>query len=322
MKSHFPIACVIGIALPLMAAAQPNFGSAPPGPQYAPGGPQGGYSTGGPQGAYPGGPPQGGYPSAGQTPGAYPPGGYNQMPPPPQGQPRTGAPGGYTPPPMQGGGYGVAPPPAGYGPAQGSMGGGNSMQAIVAAELQDFGVPPQAQLHTQLHAPTPTSIPGGQVITTDRLLTLYQQGQQNGLLVFDVLGSGFTLPVAQNAVRAAEPGSFNDNVQREFGQYLQQVTQGNKGRPMVFYCQGPQCWMSYNAALRAIRMGFTQVYWYRGGVEAWQRMQQMGAGMQQQGAEPMGGGYPQQGAGAGYPQQGAGGGYPPGVPNPSMGNRR
>jgi hypothetical protein len=39
------------------------------------------------------------------------------------------------------------------------------------------------------------------------------------------------------------------------------------------------CWMSYNAALRAIHLGFRQVYWYRGGIEAWQRMQQLSAAM-------------------------------------------
>lgn len=44
--------------------------------------------------------------------------------------------------------------------------------------------------------------------------------------------------------------------------------------------------MSYNAALRAINMGFTQVYWYRGGVEAWRQAQQLAARMQ--GGQPGG----------------------------------
>ncbi len=49
------------------------------------------------------------------------------------------------------------------------------------------------------------------------------------------------------------------------------MTGGNKNVPLVFYCQNTYCWMSYNAALRAIKMGFTQVLWYRGGIEAWQK---------------------------------------------------
>lgn len=200
------------------------------------------------------------------------------------------------------GGYNGAQPNGGM---SGMM---NAFQAGLQTETQDFGVAPQSQLRTELHGPTPTSIPGGQTITTDRLMMLYQQGQQNGLLVFDVLGSDFHLPMAQNAIKASEPGSFNDGVQREFGQYLQQVSQGNKARPMVFYCQGTSCWMSYNAALRAIQLGYNQVYWYRGGVEAWQRMQQMAASMPQQ---PMGG----------QQQMPASGNYPQNGQNPYMGNR-
>ncbi len=89
--------------------------------------------------------------------------------------------------------------------------------------------------------------------------------------MFDVLGGPQHLPNAIPVVPASQPGHFQDAVQQEFGQYLQQATQGRKDRPMVFYCQSTQCWMSYNAALRAINLGYTQVLWYRGGVEAWQQ---------------------------------------------------
>ena len=47
------------------------------------------------------------------------------------------------------------------------------------------------------------------------------------------------------------------------------MTAGNLATPLVFYCLSTECWMSYNAALRAINMGFTNVLWYRGGIEAW-----------------------------------------------------
>lgn len=160
--------------------------------------------------------------------------------------------------------------------------GGNPLHALLQMELHDYGVPPQQHLQTQMHGPTPTSIPGGHVITTDRLLALYQQGQSSGLLVLHVLGQGSSLPMAQNAVAAAQAGDFQDQTQQQFGQYLQQVTQGNKGVPIVLYCQSTQCWMSYNAALRAIQLGYTQVYWYRGGIEAWQNVQQAASATMQQ----------------------------------------
>ena len=120
-----------------------------------------------------------------------------------------------------------------------------------------------------MHGPTPTSIPGGQVISTEALYGMMQQNP-NGFLLLDVLGSGQYLPQAQAAAPAAAPGSFSDQTQQEFGQYLSQTTGGNKATPLVLYCQSTQCWMSYNAALRAVNLGYTRVLWYRGGLEAWQ----------------------------------------------------
>jgi PQQ-dependent catabolism-associated CXXCW motif protein len=138
------------------------------------------------------------------------------------------------------------------------------------AESQDFGVAPTDRLHDgPMHGKTPTRIPGALVITTEALHMLYQR--ESALLVFDVLGGPQILPNAQNALPAAQAGSFNDQTQREFGNYLQQVTGGNKDQPLVFYCQSVECWMSYNAALRAANLGYTQVFWYRGGIEAWQQ---------------------------------------------------
>jgi rhodanese-related sulfurtransferase len=143
---------------------------------------------------------------------------------------------------------------------------------IANGETQDFGVAPTGQLRPshQLHGPTPTSIPRGKVIGTRQLSQLLQGGQGNVLLLH-AFGAPEHLPGAQAAGPAAQGGSFDDQVQREFGQYLQQATSGDTARMLVVYCAGPQCWGSYNAALRAIRMGFRNVHWYRGGVEAWRQ---------------------------------------------------
>lgn len=152
-------------------------------------------------------------------------------------------------------------------PAQGN----DALMRLVQSERQDMGVPPTAQLKSGgMHGPTPNQLPGGRLITTPELVQLLQN-PGSGALVFDVLGGPQMLPNAIPVVPASQGGSFDDQVQREFGQYLQQVTQGRKDRPMVFYCQSSQCWMSYNAALRAANLGYSNVLWYRGGIEAWQQ---------------------------------------------------
>jgi rhodanese-related sulfurtransferase len=42
-----------------------------------------------------------------------------------------------------------------------------------------------------------------------------------------------------------------------------------KSDPVVFYCNGPSCRRSDNAVVIAVDCGYTSVYWFRGGIEAW-----------------------------------------------------
>lgn len=50
---------------------------------------------------------------------------------------------------------------------------------------------------------------------------------------------------------------------------LARLTGGDRAHPVVFYCDR-HCWMSWNAARRAlVELGYTQVYWYPDGVQGW-----------------------------------------------------
>ncbi len=169
---------------------------------------------------------------------------------------------------------------------QQGMNGGGNLDQLMQMERQDYGIPATNQLHNgAMHGPTPASIPGGQLITTKGLSELIQ-GRQTPYFLFDVLGGPQTLPGAMPAVWMSQAGSFNDQTQQQLSQMLQQGTQGRKDVPLIFYCMSTQCWMSYNAALRAINAGYSNVLWYRGGIEAWQM-----AGFPTQPAQQ--GGYPQ-----------------------------
>jgi PQQ-dependent catabolism-associated CXXCW motif protein len=262
---------------------------------------------------------QGGW---GQQPPPQQQGGWGQQP--PQQQPQQGGWGQQPAPPQQQGGWGQAPQgpgnqggmqgPGMQGPGmQGPGGPQGSLDQLAQMERQDYGVPATRSLHAgQMHGPTPSSIPGGQVVTTKGLVSLVQ-GKAAPYFLFDVLGGPEVLPGAMPAVWLAQPGDFRDQTQQQFTQMLAQGTKGRKDIPLVFYCLSTQCWMSYNAALRAINAGYTNVLWYRGGIEAWkmaglptQRAQQQGYSQQPQ-QQPQQGypqqGYPQQQPQQGYPQQ-------------------
>ena len=139
-------------------------------------------------------------------------------------------------------------------------------------EAQDFGVPPSAELRLQEHAaPTPLEIPGARVIATAELRKLLQAQPEKRPLLFDVTGEDRHLSLfsAIWLPGAGRGSSFDDEIQARLAQMLEQATGGNRAHMLVFFCAGPRCWLSYNAALRAVRLGYSNVRWYRGGVEAW-----------------------------------------------------
>jgi len=55
---------------------------------------------------------------------------------------------------------------------------------------------------------------------------------------------------------------------------------GDKAKQLVIYCQA-DCWMSWNAAKRALSLGYSNVAWYRDGTDGWSA-----AGLPMQNATP------------------------------------
>lgn len=42
-----------------------------------------------------------------------------------------------------------------------------------------------------------------------------------------------------------------------------------KDKPVVFLCNGPECWKSYKASRAALAAGYPKIYWFRGGMPEW-----------------------------------------------------
>lgn len=63
-------------------------------------------------------------------------------------------------------------------------------------------------------------------------------------------------------------GALAPKVEDYFKQNLDSLTEGDKARKLVIYCQA-NCWMSWNAAKRAVAYGYSAVYWYPDGTDGW-----------------------------------------------------
>lgn len=63
-------------------------------------------------------------------------------------------------------------------------------------------------------------------------------------------------------------GVVPEPLQQGFQARLETLTARNKARLLVFFCQR-QCWMSWNAAKRAISWGYSNVAWFPEGTDGW-----------------------------------------------------
>ncbi|CAA2139804.1 hypothetical protein HYPP_01632 [Hyphomicrobium sp. ghe19] len=64
-------------------------------------------------------------------------------------------------------------------------------------------------------------------------------------------------------------GVLSVDAARYFQRNLEMLSKGDKTKPLVFFCL-KNCWMSWNAAKRALSYGYTNVDWYRDGSDGWQ----------------------------------------------------
>jgi PQQ-dependent catabolism-associated CXXCW motif protein len=141
--------------------------------------------------------------------------------------------------------------------------------AYFGEENRDFQVPPQSTLKSDVGNPTPLTIPGGTTVSTVQLGQAMLK--KTRMVLVDALRSSHatTVPGAVALPYAGDYGAFDDQVEVRLGKALWRLTQGRPEIPVVFFCEGVRCWESYNAALRARAAGFTNVFWYRGGLNAW-----------------------------------------------------
>lgn len=138
-----------------------------------------------------------------------------------------------------------------------------------ADELTDFGIIPIDFPRSRAQgygAPTPTTIPGAKVITTQALMEMRAGKTKPALFV--AYNAQSVIPGAIVVDGAGEERLLGPDLER-FTSLLARETQGDKTRPVIFYCHGAKCWLSYNASLHAREAGYTNVFWYRGGRDAW-----------------------------------------------------
>lgn len=154
--------------------------------------------------------------------------------------------------------------------------------ALSAANNKTAAAEPSGYWTGPVNSAVPETLSGGTVIHKARQLrTLLRQG---GVVLVDVSNSPRRperlapgapwMPLPHRAIPGSlwipgvGPGEIPVSVDDFFRQRLAEATGNHLARPIVIYCHR-NCWLSWNAAKRAISYGYRNVYWFRDGIEGW-----------------------------------------------------
>jgi TolB-like protein/tetratricopeptide (TPR) repeat protein len=136
-----------------------------------------------------------------------------------------------------------------------------------ADDNEDSGVASDNILHSEYEAPTPTSVPGAKTIGTADLAELIKQRKP---LILDVSYPwGSSISGAVGLWGGGVGGSTSDPFQERMGHVMPLLSRGDKAIPIVTVGWNAERYQGRNLALRLVALGYTEVYWYRGGREAW-----------------------------------------------------
>ena len=135
---------------------------------------------------------------------------------------------------------------------------------------------------SDFRAPVPCTLAGATVVSTEALRSRIER---DAPLLVDVLpaprrpeglaeGTLWLPPVRRNIPGSVWlPNTGFGELPVEEASYLranlERLTGGDRSRAVVFYCLA-DCWMSWNAARRAVAWGYTSVIWYPDGTDEWE----------------------------------------------------
>ncbi len=157
-----------------------------------------------------------------------------------------------------------------------------SATALCSLPCGAAGVPePQGYRMSQFRAPVPVALTGGKVVSLDQVRALVEAGE---VVLIDVLPRPpKPKGLKQGTIWRPRPrhnipgsvwlpntgfGGLSEEIERYFQSNLARLSGGDKERKLLFYCLA-DCWMSWNAARRAISYGYGNVLWFPEGTDAW-----------------------------------------------------
>ncbi len=158
-----------------------------------------------------------------------------------------------------------------------------TLALTLPAYAQENALEPEGYRTDNYRAPVPATLAGARVLKTGQAEAIWRAGKAVFIDVLPRPPKPQNLPegtIWRDKPRSNIPGSVwlpdtgygmlaaaTEDYLREG---LARATGGDKAKLVVVYCQA-DCWMSWNAAKRALSYGYSSVAWYPDGTDGWQR---------------------------------------------------
>jgi PQQ-dependent catabolism-associated CXXCW motif protein len=167
----------------------------------------------------------------------------------------------------------------------------------LAASAQEPSPPePEGYRLDNYHAPTPATLKGATVIDAARAFEIWNN--KEAVFIDTVARPSRPVNSPKEAIWQAPPrldipgsiwlpntgfGELTPAAMRYFEIGLARASANDNSKPLVFYCR-TNCWASWNAAKRALTLGYISVSWYPGGADGWEKA---GHPLEERQPEPM-----------------------------------
>jgi len=148
--------------------------------------------------------------------------------------------------------------------------------------FRDHAPEPDGYRMNDYRTPTPQSLKGARTVTTAEAVALWREKKAVFIDVMPQAPRPANLPAGtiwRDRPRLSIPGSawlpdtgygaVSGATETYLLDGLARVTQSDQTKPLVIFCLR-DCWMSWNAAKRAIAWGYSNVIWYPDGTDGWQ----------------------------------------------------
>lgn len=129
--------------------------------------------------------------------------------------------------------------------------------------------PARYQRIAELGTFTPTSLPGATVVDAAKVAQLMTEGavvvdtrNEKEFKARHIPGAVF-VPYHEKSLKDVAYDAALDD-------FAGLATLDPK-KPVIFHCNGAECWKSYKASRAALAKGFAKVYWFRGGMPEWEK---------------------------------------------------